>query len=71
VQLFNRKTQVIEGSLLLLELTLIFLLMRGVWRVSISKKEVDLGFFAYPDTDVPDANKASGAAVTAKGKPDA
>jgi len=49
----------IEGTLLLIELCLLYLLLRGVWRVSKGAKPAEaLGLFAYDDSaDSPPVSK--------------
>ena len=61
----------IEGTLLLVELALMFLLLRGLWRIYKGERAPeDLGFFSYPTEDDDAASKTT-QATTFKGKPNA
>jgi len=61
----------IEGTLLLVELALMFLLLRGLWRIYKGKRAPeDLGFFSYP-TEGDDAVSEATQTTASKGKANA
>jgi len=61
----------IEGTLLLVELTLMLLLLRGLWRIYKGEHPPeDLGFFSYP-TEGTDSAAETTQTTASRGKPNA
>lgn len=57
-----------EGSLLLLELVLMFFLLKAIWRPSTTTEKRDLGFFAFHETVEPEQTDKSDKKAKNKGK---